>query len=61
MTPLIANNLDGIIRIAKAHHVKSLWFFGSATGQGIDGHEFGPNSDVDFLVEFEPEIYDMGQ
>ncbi|MDF9829640.1 nucleotidyltransferase domain-containing protein [Parabacteroides sp. PF5-6] len=59
MIPLIANNLEEIIRIAKTHHVKGLWLFGSAAGQGIDGNTFGPDSDVDFLVEFDPEIYDI--
>ncbi len=60
MVPLITENLDAIIRIAKAHHVKNLWVFGSAaTGHGIDGDEFGPDSDVDLLVEFTDIIYDF--
>lgn len=59
MVPLIKDNLDAIITIARAHHVKSLWLFGSATGRGIDGNEFGPHSDVDFLVEFEDIVYDF--
>lgn len=59
MVPLITDNLDAIIRIARAHHVKSLYVFGSATGHGIDGNEFGPDSDVDFLVEFTDIIYDF--
>lgn len=60
MVPLIAKNLDAIRSIAKAHHVKNLWVFGSAaTGRGIDGNEFGPESDVDLLVEFTDIIYDF--
>lgn len=60
MVPLIENNIDAIRSIAKAHHVKNLWVFGSAaTGWGIDGNEFGPESDVDLLVEFTDIIYDF--
>ena len=59
MVPLITDNLNAIIDIARAHHVKALYVFGSATGRGIDGNEFGPDSDVDLLVEFTDIIYDF--
>jgi predicted nucleotidyltransferase len=60
MVPLIVNNLDAIRLIAKAHHVKNLWVFGSAaTGRGIDGNGFTLESDVDLLVEFTDIIYDF--
>lgn len=60
MVPLITDNLDTIRSLAKAHHVKNLWVFGSAaTGCGIDGNEFGADSNVDLLVEFTDIIYDF--
>lgn len=61
MEKIITDNLDAIIRIAKTHHVKALWLFGSAIGRGIDGNGFGTNSDIDFLVEFEEKIYNLEQ
>ncbi len=41
-------NIDNLQTIAKAHHVKRLELFGSATKANAN-----PN-DYDFLVEFEP-------
>lgn len=55
MERIITDNLDALIAICKRHHVKALWVFGSAAGVGIDGNRFGPESDVDLLVQFEKE------
>lgn len=59
MEPIITNNLERIAEICSKHHVSKLYVFGSATGRGIDGNPFGPDSDVDLLVEFTDIIYDF--
>jgi predicted nucleotidyltransferase len=41
---------DAINRFCKRHHVCRFWFFGSVLRD-----DFGPDSDIDVLVEFEPE------
>lgn len=53
MVSLITDNLERIHELCREYHVKTLYVFGSATGEGIDGNTFGPESDVDLLVEFE--------
>ena len=40
---------EPIAAFCRTHHIASLSVFGSALTQ-----DFGPDSDVDFLVEFEP-------
>ena len=40
---------DMIADFCHRHHIKKLSLFGSVTGE-----DFGPESDVDVLVEFEP-------
>lgn len=59
MEPIITNNLEALATICKRHHVKNLYVFGSATGHGIDGNNFGDESDIDLLVEFDPCVYDF--
>ena len=41
--------VDTIERFCKEHHIRRLWIFGSALRD-----DFGPESDVDLLVDFEP-------
>ena len=40
---------DGIARFCRRHHIVKLSLFGSVLGD-----DFGPDSDVDVLVEFAP-------
>lgn len=40
---------EAIATFARRHHIRKLAVFGSATRD-----DFGPESDVDFLVEFDP-------
>jgi uncharacterized protein len=47
-TPLSLPN-DAITAFCRRHHVRRLALFGSVTRP-----DFGPDSDVDVLVEFEP-------
>ena len=42
--------VDAIADICRRHHVKELALFGSALS-----HDFRPNSDIDLLVEFQPD------
>jgi uncharacterized protein len=42
---------DEIAEFCRRHHIKTLSLFGSAT-RG----DFRPDSDVDFLTEFDPEV-----
>jgi len=51
MVELIKNKREEIIAICKRHHVVSLALFGSAAKQTM-----GPDSDIDFLVQFSPAI-----
>ena len=48
MQPLLQQHLVEIQKLCKAHHVMSLHAFGSILRQN-----FGPQSDVDFLVVFD--------
>jgi predicted nucleotidyltransferase len=48
MTP-IETYLQGIKAVCASHHVKELYAFGSVLTQ-----QFGAESDIDLLVEFEP-------
>lgn len=58
MEKIITDNLEAIRDICRRHHVARLWVFGSAaTGIGLDGNPFGPESDVDLLVRFDKEVY----
>lgn len=59
MEPIITDNLEQIARLCRKYHVKRLYVFGSATGRGIDDTPFGPESDVDLLVEYEDIVYDI--
>ena len=47
-TPLLERHVDGIRELCRTHHVKSLHAFGSVLRS-----DFGPESDVDFLVVFD--------
>lgn len=58
MEQIIINNLDKIAEICRKYHVKTMYVFGSATGQGIDGNPFNETSDIDLLVDYEDIIYD---
>ena len=59
MEQIILKKLDKITELCRKYNVKTLWVFGSATGRGIDGNPFGPDSDIDLLVEFEDVVYDI--
>jgi predicted nucleotidyltransferase len=41
--------MEELTRLCRAYHVRRLAFFGSVLRD-----DFGPNSDVDMLIEFEP-------
>jgi predicted nucleotidyltransferase len=47
--PQIAVSQDEITDFCRRHHIKKLALFGSVLRKG-----FGPESDIDVLVEFEP-------
>ena len=47
--PNIKVSEEGIARFCRRHHIRKLAFFGSVLRP-----DFGPDSDVDVLVEFEP-------
>lgn len=49
MTPQIAIDQEQIAAFCRRHHIRKLALFGSALRD-----DFGPDSDVDVLVEFEP-------
>ena len=58
MEKIIIDKLEVIHDICRRHHVARLWVFGSAaTGVGLDGNPFGPESDVDLIVRFKKEVY----
>ena len=50
MSMRIQINHDEIVDFCKRHHIRMLAFFGSVLRE-----DFRPDSDVDVLVEFEPE------
>ena len=41
---------DKLVEFCKRHHIRKLSLFGSVLRE-----DFGPDSDVDFLVEFDPD------
>ena len=49
MNKNIAIPKDKVADFCRRHHIQKLAVFGSALG-----NDFGPDSDVDMLVEFEP-------
>ena len=49
MSPKIPIDQDKIAEFCRRHHIRKLALFGSVLRD-----DFGPNSDVDVLVEFEP-------
>ena len=49
MSPRIAVDRQKIAEFCRRHHIRKLSLFGSVLTE-----RFGPDSDVDFLVEFEP-------
>ncbi len=49
MSPRIAIDREEIAEFCRAHHIRKLSLFGSVLRD-----DFGPDSDVDVLVEFEP-------
>lgn len=49
MHPIIESNKKAIIELCKQHGIASLCVFGS-----VLRHDFGPDSDVDFLVSYLP-------
>ena len=50
MSPHVAVDRARLAEFCCRHHIRKLSFFGSVLGES-----FGPESDVDVLVEFEPE------
>jgi predicted nucleotidyltransferase len=48
MAPQVAIDRSDLARFCRKHHVRRLALFGSVLGEG-----FGPQSDIDVLVEFE--------
>lgn len=53
MHAILAENIESVKRICKQHNVKKLYVFGS-----VCTDQFKPDSDVDFLVSFEPRFFD---
>jgi len=51
VTP-IENKLDDLRALCEKHHILALYLFGSATRADFDPE----TSDLDFLVEFQPEV-----
>jgi len=49
-TTRIKVNQDQIAEFCRKHHIRKLSFFGSVLRE-----DFGPESDVDVLVEFDPD------
>src|SRR5213593_600204 len=49
MSPRIPIDRERIAAFCRRHHIRKLSFFGSVLRD-----DFGPDSDVDVLVEFEP-------
>ena len=49
MSPRIAFDREKLAEFCRRNHIRKLALFGS-----VITDRFGPNSDVDFLVEFEP-------
>lgn len=49
MIPLLTHHQQEIVKLCQRYHVKRLSVFGSAARQ----HDFGSDSDIDLLVEFE--------
>ncbi len=63
MNSRIAVHQDRLTDFCRRHHIRGLSFFGSVLRE-----DFGPDSDVDVLVEFEPDhvpgfirLYEMEQ
>jgi predicted nucleotidyltransferase len=52
MNDILTQNASAIERICKTHRVRQLDVFGSVLSE-----DFGDNSDIDFLVEFERDGY----
>ncbi len=46
----VSGHADELARFSKSHHIRRLSLFGSALRE-----DFGPESDIDVLVEFEPD------
>lgn len=53
MHQVISKKLKETVEIARSHKVSKLYLFGSASRD-----DFNENSDIDFLVEFNPEYFD---
>ena len=51
MSPRITINQHEIDEFCQRHHIRKFAFFGSVLRE-----DFGPDSDVDILIEFEPEF-----
>jgi predicted nucleotidyltransferase len=51
MHRLLTSNLESLRELCRKHRVKNLWLFGSAVRDDFDP----ARSDLDFLVEFEPQ------
>ena len=49
MSPRVSLDHDKLAEFCRRNHIKKLSLFGSVLTE-----RFGPDSDVDFLVEFEP-------
>ena len=50
MSPQVVVDQTRLAEFCRRHHIRKLSFFGSVLGES-----FRPDSDVDVLVEFEPE------
>lgn len=53
MQQILAQNIDSVKDICKRHNVKRLYVFGSVCTE-----KFNENSDIDFIVGFEPKFFD---
>lgn len=51
MHPIIKNQLNAIKDLCRQYKVKSLYSFGS-----VNTSTFSENSDIDLLIDFEPDI-----
>jgi len=52
MSPKVSVDRDRIAEFCRRHHVRRLALFGSVLRD-----DFGPGSDIDVLVEFEPDTF----
>lgn len=51
MNAILRNRLEAVKDLCQQYKVKSMYSFGS-----VNTHKFTENSDIDLLIEFEPDI-----